>query len=252
MCRISGARRWRGRPSRAARRPSLRGGAGALLLAAALSACAGAAGDVPRDREGRAVPADRFACADPLVDGLMVDPVREPVPGSATLAARDGAAGAPPVTGAVCRIARPVKARALGGIAISEPALLDCAMARRLAAWLKDVADPVALRILGSRIAEVRSFGAYSCRPVNNRAGSALSQHAFGRAFDVGGFTLADGRRISVLGDWGRGDAGIFLAQIRRQACAMFRTVLGPGSDRFHTDHLHVDLAPRAGPAYCR
>jgi hypothetical protein len=29
---------------------------------------------------------------------------------------------------------------------------------------------------------------------------------------------------------------------VKRGACARFSTVLGPGSDGFHEDHIHVDL----------
>jgi hypothetical protein len=30
---------------------------------------------------------------------------------------------------------------------------------------------------------------------------------------------------------------------VRAAACGWFTTVLGPGSDAEHTDHLHVDIA---------
>ena len=32
---------------------------------------------------------------------------------------------------------------------------------------------------------------------------------------------------------------------IRRRACARFSTVLGPGSDGYHEEHIHLDLAER-------
>ena len=32
-----------------------------------------------------------------------------------------------------------------------------------------------------------------------------------------------------------------------RRACARFSTVLGPGSDGHHEEHIHVDLAERRG-----
>jgi hypothetical protein len=34
---------------------------------------------------------------------------------------------------------------------------------------------------------------------------------------------------------------------MRRSACARFTTVLGPGSDGYHENHFHVDLAQRRG-----
>jgi hypothetical protein len=32
---------------------------------------------------------------------------------------------------------------------------------------------------------------------------------------------------------------------LRKTTCARFITVLGPGSDGYHEDHVHVDLAER-------
>jgi hypothetical protein len=34
---------------------------------------------------------------------------------------------------------------------------------------------------------------------------------------------------------------------LRKSVCARFTTVLGPGSDGYHEDHVHVDLAERRG-----
>jgi hypothetical protein len=36
-----------------------------------------------------------------------------------------------------------------------------------------------------------------------------------------------------------------FLKQVRKEACASFTTVLGPGSDPYHGDHFHVDALQR-------
>src|SRR5690606_31030463 len=62
--------------------------------------------------------------------------------------------------------------------------------------------------------------------------------------FDVSGFTLADGRKISVLHGWnGLPDEAAFLKDAQAGACKRFTTVLAPGSDRHHADHFHMDLA---------
>jgi len=34
---------------------------------------------------------------------------------------------------------------------------------------------------------------------------------------------------------------------VRKSVCAHFTTVLGPGSDGYHENHIHVDLAERRG-----
>jgi hypothetical protein len=36
-----------------------------------------------------------------------------------------------------------------------------------------------------------------------------------------------------------------FRDDLRMTACAAFTTVLGPGSDGFHEDHVHIDLLQR-------
>ena len=88
-------------------------------------------------------------------------------------------------------------------------------------------------------------FGAYSCRGIDNMPGARLSEHAFGNAVDVAGFTLADGRRIDFVHDWKTTDSqeAAFLHEVHAGACQYFTTVLGPGADVFHYNHIHLDLA---------
>ncbi|MFD0463084.1 extensin family protein [Microvirga aerilata] len=38
-----------------------------------------------------------------------------------------------------------------------------------------------------------------------------------------------------------------FQAAVQKAACPIFTTVLGPGSDAAHGDHLHLDLRQRKG-----
>jgi hypothetical protein len=38
-----------------------------------------------------------------------------------------------------------------------------------------------------------------------------------------------------------------FREELRKVACAKFTTVLGPGSDGYHEEHIHLDLAERRG-----
>jgi hypothetical protein len=57
------------------------------------------------------------------------------------------------------------------------------------------------------------------------------------------GFRFADGRKMSVVEGW-RGSATdqAFLREITVNACDYFTTVLAPGSDSYHANHLHLDL----------
>ena len=111
--------------------------------------------------------------------------------------------------------------------------------------------QPAAKAWLGSRVVKVESFGTYSCRPVDNRAGARLSEHGRANAVDIGAFVLADGRRITVKEGWNGSDEDVrrFLRAAHDAGCRRFGIVLGPDADAFHRDHLHFDMGQ--GP-YCR
>ena len=128
----------------------------------------------------------------------------------------------------------------------SDPPLqLSCPMAAALAVWEQQVVAPAAHRHLGARVNRIEHFGSYSCRRVGGGATGRPSQHATGNAIDVGGFRLADGRRVTVRGDWGRGTpADAFLHEVRDSACRLFSAVLGPEYNAAHADHLHLDMGP--------
>ena len=58
---------------------------------------------------------------------------------------------------------------------------------------------------------------------------------------------LADGHRITVKDGWkGSPEEQGFLRDVQGAACDQFTTVLAPGSNQFHYDHIHVDLMRRA------
>lgn len=150
-----------------------------------------------------------------------------------------------------CGIAAPVELHEVAGLRLSLPAVIDCTTARRLADWVAGIVAPAARAHLGTRVTGLGVMGAYACRGRNNLAGARISEHGRGRAIDIGAIHLADGRVLTLARDWGRGAAGRFLEAVRKGACGPFATVLGPGSDRWHHDHLHLDTAPRAS-RWCR
>src|SRR5262249_43083766 len=69
-----------------------------------------------------------------------------------------------------------------------------------------------------------------------------LSAHAVGKAIDISGFDLSSGKFIPIKPDGDEAMRNVVDAA-RTAACGWFTTVLGPGSDAAHTDHLHVDMA---------
>ena len=142
---------------------------------------------------------------------------------------------------------RPLKVAAVdnGAIAVDKTLTIDCPMIPALEAWLNAIVEPDAQTRFGQRVATVNVFGAYSCRGIDNIPGARLSEHAFGNAVDVAGFTLADGRKVDFVHDWKTTDSqeAAFLHEVHAGACQYFTTVLGPGADVFHYNHIHLDLA---------
>ena len=127
-------------------------------------------------------------------------------------------------------------------IALKPPPVLRCAMAESLAAWLRDDAAPLAGK-LGAPLRAVETYDDFSCRGRNRVAGAKLSEHGKGNAVDVRAFTLADGRALQLTDATLSAD---FRTALRDSACHRFTTVLGPGSDGYHENHIHLDLAERA------
>ena len=136
---------------------------------------------------------------------------------------------------------------AFGPVAVKPAATLACPIVSALDHWLADSVQPAAMRWFGSRVAEIKQISAYSCRGMNGNSRAHISEHAFGNALDIAGFTLADGRYVSVREGWkGVPEEQGFLRDVQAAACAQFTTVLAPGSNVYHYDHIHVDLMRRA------
>lgn len=145
-----------------------------------------------------------------------------------------------------CGMEKPLRVSAFanGGIALTSNATLGCPIVATTDKWLAEVVQPAAQNVLGAQVIEIRS-GSYSCRAMNNGTGTRrTSEHAYGNAVDVFSFRLNDGRNITVKDGWrGAPEEQAFLREVFVGACAMYSTVLGPGADAFHYDHLHIDLA---------
>src|ERR1700722_11123793 len=136
---------------------------------------------------------------------------------------------------------------AVGPVAVRPAATLACPIVSALDHWLDQSVQPAAQRWFGARVVEIKQISAYSCRGMNGNSNAHISEHAFGNALDIAAFTLADGRRISVKDGWhGLPEEQGFLRDVQGAACQQFTTVLAPGSNAYHYDHIHVDLMRRA------
>jgi hypothetical protein len=136
---------------------------------------------------------------------------------------------------------------AFGPVAVTPTATLACPIVSALDRWLADSVQPSAMRWFGARVVEIKQISAYSCRGMNGNSRAHISEHAFGNALDIAAFTLADGRRITVKDGWrGMPEEQGFLRDVQGAACQQFNTVLAPGSNVHHYDHIHVDLMRRS------
>lgn len=163
-------------------------------------------------------------CGDPSIKGETLAPIKAKIKG--------------------CGLDKPVRVTAIDGIRLNQPATISCDTAQATKRWINKALRPA----MGKReVVEIRIAASYACRPRNNKKGAKISEHGRGRAIDVAGFVFADGSEWSILRDYNK--------QVRRahkDACGIFGTTLGPGSDGFHEDHLHFDIAQHKGGAYCR
>ena len=134
-----------------------------------------------------------------------------------------------------------------GPVALKPTATLACPIVAALDGWLAEAVQPAAMRWFGARVAEIKQISAYSCRGMNGNPHAHISEHAFGNALDIAGFRLADGRYISVQKGWkGLPEEQGFLRDVQGAACQRFTTVLAPGANVYHYNHIHVDLMRRA------
>lgn len=157
-----------------------------------------------------------------------------------------------------CGIAAPVEVASLdgGAINITGKAVVNCQVAETLATWISNEVNPAAQRTLGGKVTNLRVAAGYACRGRNNIKGAKLSEHGSGNAIDIGAIEIA-GHGWVMIGKAASSAERTFLADIRKAACGPFTTVLGPGSDKYHHDHFHLDLAQRSTRGksrglYCR
>ena len=126
-------------------------------------------------------------------------------------------------------------------VAISPPATMRCPMAQAVADWVREDVGP-SMKKFGPPLRVLDNFDSYSCRGRNNVRAALLSEHGKANAIDVRDFALADGREFHLT------DIHVDKAwreAIKASVCTRFMTVLGPGSDGYHEEHIHLDLAER-------
>ena len=126
-------------------------------------------------------------------------------------------------------------------VSVKPAAILRCAMASAIADWIRTDMAPLAAN-LGSVISDLDNFNSFECRGRNRILGARLSEHGRANALDVRALKLANGQSISLTD---RIVSRGLRESVLHSVCARFSTVLGPGSDWYHEDHIHLDLMER-------
>lgn len=218
---------------------------------------------------------ERVAAATPAP--VPLPRPRPPVTGDAGPAAGEAAVTEPPSAASACRLALtdeiavapslpPVhgpgecggddlvrlEAIVLGDrrrVAVKPAATLRCPMAMAVAQWVRaDVATLAAG--LGTTVSELDNFDLFECRGRNRVVGAKLSEHGRANALDVRSIRLANGQALALTD---RNVSREAREKVMASVCARFTTVLGPGSDGYHEDHIHLDLRERRnGFRICR
>lgn len=140
------------------------------------------------------------------------------------------------------------------GLPTSGLKSIRCPLAQRFVAWTRYAVQPAAQMVYGATVVRIETYGTFSCRGIvgNGPAASGrVSQHGLANAVDIAGFTLSDGRKVTVLQGWNGPDERDrrFLRLIHDSACKRFTTVLGPDYNAAHANHFHFDMA---GRDFCR
>jgi hypothetical protein len=126
-------------------------------------------------------------------------------------------------------------------VAVKPAAVLRCTMASAIADWVRKDMVPLAAS-LGTTISDLDNFDSFECRGRNRVVGATLSEHGKANALDVRAIKLVNGQSIGLTD---RTMPREVRERVLHSVCSRFSTVLGPGSDWYHEDHIHLDLAQR-------
>jgi hypothetical protein len=126
-------------------------------------------------------------------------------------------------------------------VAVKPAAILRCPMAAAIADWVRSDMAPLAGK-LGTALSELDNFDSFECRGRNRVSGAKLSEHGRANALDMRALKFVNGQSLALTD---RNAPRTQREAVLQSVCARFTTVLGPGSDWYHEDHIHLDLAER-------
>jgi hypothetical protein len=129
-----------------------------------------------------------------------------------------------------------------GIVSIPGKPTMACVFARQFTTWVRNVAAPLTLAYMNSKLAAIETGEGFVCRTRYDKPGEKLSEHAKGNAVDIAAFRLENGRRLLVKDASSSAQIdGVLMRTYRATGCGYFTTILGPGSNEAHKEHLHFD-----------
>ncbi|AKH99340.1 hypothetical protein IMCC20628_00616 [Hoeflea sp. IMCC20628] len=133
------------------------------------------------------------------------------------------------------------------GVALRPATQLRCKTAVALARWIGAVVLPATSAFPDEvHLKAINHGSTYVCRRRNNLPTGKMSEHSIGNAVDVVNFEFEGRKPIGISPRSGDGNMDeAFQRAVRAGACLHFTTVLGPGANASHDDHLHLDIAKR-------
>jgi len=126
-------------------------------------------------------------------------------------------------------------------VTLMPSATLRCSMAEAVVSWVREELGPAASK-LGSSPRNIGNLDSFDCRGRNQVVGTKISEHGKANAIDIQSVTLLNGKTLELTNPHVPKE---FRETLRQSMCARFTTVLGPGSDGYHENHVHIDLAER-------
>jgi hypothetical protein len=131
---------------------------------------------------------------------------------------------------------------AFGDVSVSGKPTTLCGFARQFSDWVRDVGAPLTLAYTGQKLGRIEVGSSFRCSARYDKPGQIPSEHAKGDAMDIFAFVLANNRSLHVKQEDSESLTERDLIRVlRTTACAYFTTVLGPGTDPAHAEHLHFD-----------
>ena len=157
-----------------------------------------------------------------------------------------------PGRSSACQIDTPVRLNSLstkaGVVKLPDLPTVNCAFALKLSQFVNQRVQTLAQQSSGSAVTAMGTGPGFDCRGRNGDSSAKLSEHGIGNAVDIVYFKFANKSQIFVKDALNVQSPSFgFLRDIRAAACDEFTTVLGPGANKAHAEHFHIDLEVRGG-----